>query len=207
LRNLAGIALDYHHLGIVQERRENYPAAKEFYQQSLTISKQLGDQAAIARTLHQLGILQALQGDYPSAEKFYRQSLAIKERLNDQEGIAQTYGLLGFLAEQQGDVLQAIINYENAWNLFNKIRHKPQEQRMKENFERIADDLAEEFFRNVDNLELNKEKCDLCRQLVQVYRVLGDTEMVYTWCKQARKWCKDFYELRQKLDRLCHDDE
>jgi tetratricopeptide (TPR) repeat protein len=56
--------------------------ARRLYNESLEITKQLGDQSGISISLHQLGVLAEKQGDRAEALRLFRQSLGIFEKLN-----------------------------------------------------------------------------------------------------------------------------
>src|SRR4029450_8128813 len=76
----------------------DYGAARALQEESLTIRRQLGDQAAIARTLNNLGNVFYYEGDYISAQRLLEESLAIERSLGNRWGIAATLNNLGDLA-------------------------------------------------------------------------------------------------------------
>jgi tetratricopeptide (TPR) repeat protein len=110
-----------HQLGIIAQRRGDYPAAEDRYRQSLTILEEIGDRAGIARSYHRLGIIAQLRGDYLAAEDRYRQSLTIEEEIGDRAGIAASYHQLGMIAELRGDYLAAEDRYRQSLTIEEEI--------------------------------------------------------------------------------------
>ncbi|WP_141705407.1 tetratricopeptide repeat protein, partial [Microcystis aeruginosa] len=67
----------------------------EFYQQSLTIAKEIGDRQGEANSLGSLGIAYRSLGQYQKAIEFYQQSLTIAKEIGDRQGEANSLGSLG----------------------------------------------------------------------------------------------------------------
>jgi tetratricopeptide (TPR) repeat protein len=55
--------------------------ARRLYDESLEISKRLGNRSSVAITLHQLGRLAEDEGDKEAAARLFREALSIFERL------------------------------------------------------------------------------------------------------------------------------
>ncbi|HEV2033949.1 MAG TPA: tetratricopeptide repeat protein [Candidatus Dormibacteraeota bacterium] len=82
-------------------------AAQSLLQDSLAISREVGDEAGEADTLHRLaGALRDI-GAFDSAADLYAESLSIYERLNDSFGIAVLHFHHGLLAHFRGDTSNA----------------------------------------------------------------------------------------------------
>jgi tetratricopeptide (TPR) repeat protein len=115
-----------HNLGALAQQQGNYGQARQFYQESLRISEELGDRAGVATfrdlgarreqaaVLHQLGMLAQQQGNYGQARRLYEESLRIEEELGNRAGVAQTLHQLGMLAQDTGDYGQARRLYEES---------------------------------------------------------------------------------------------
>jgi tetratricopeptide (TPR) repeat protein len=56
-------------LGIVAARQGDYAEAIEYYEQSLTLKRELGDAAGVALTSYNLGLVYEEQGDLARAEE------------------------------------------------------------------------------------------------------------------------------------------
>jgi len=102
-----------HNTAVIYQKRGRYQEARDLYNQSLEIDKQLGNQAGIAMSLRQLGRIARDQGDYQEARDLYNQSLEIMKQLGNQAGIAKSLHQLGRIAQLQG-------HYQKAEDLCNQ---------------------------------------------------------------------------------------
>lgn len=102
----------HHQLGIIAERRGDYPTAERYYQQSLSIKDEIGDRAGIGTTYAQLGSLAIRQGNFDTAEPHCRAALVIFEETDDRASIGATYHQLGILAEHREDYGTAEQHYQ-----------------------------------------------------------------------------------------------
>lgn len=89
--------------GSLAFRQGDYANARSLNEESLSISRELGDQRCIAQALIGLGSVAHDQGDYGAANTLYEQGLAISRELGDQRGIAHALNNLGAVAYAQGD--------------------------------------------------------------------------------------------------------
>jgi tetratricopeptide (TPR) repeat protein len=92
----------------------DYPAARALYEESLAISRELGDRSGIASSLNNLGNAALNQRDYPAARALLEESLAIHRELGDRYGIATSLSNLGLVAYEQGDYPAARALYEES---------------------------------------------------------------------------------------------
>ena len=92
----------------------DYRAAQALLEESLAISRELGDRGGIAQSLNNLGNVAIEQGDYPAARALYEESLAIRRELGDRRGIASVLGNLGIVAYERGDFAAARTLSEDA---------------------------------------------------------------------------------------------
>jgi tetratricopeptide (TPR) repeat protein len=90
-------------LGVVAWSQGDYAAARQYYQQALDISTQLGDPSGRAAALGNLGNVAGRQGDYAAARQYYQQALDISTQFGDPGGEANTLNNLGIVAWSQGD--------------------------------------------------------------------------------------------------------
>jgi ATP/maltotriose-dependent transcriptional regulator MalT len=100
--------------GVLAHGQTEYRSAREQFEESLTLYRQLGDQASIACVLHRLGNLTEEQGDYAEARRFHEESLSIRRALGDRAGIALLLSRLGNIALDQGDHASARAQYEES---------------------------------------------------------------------------------------------
>ena len=121
----ANIAVLYHQLGIVAWLRGRLDDAEGWYQKSLTITEDLGDQPGIANSYHQLGIVAQLRGRLDDAERWYQKSLTITEDLGDQPGIANSYHQLGMLSQDRGRLDDAERWYQKSLTIREDLGDRP----------------------------------------------------------------------------------
>jgi predicted ATPase/DNA-binding SARP family transcriptional activator len=93
--------------GVLANVQGDYSAARALSEESLAITRELGDRHGIASSLNILGIVARHEGAYPLARALYEESLAITRELGDRQGIASSLNNLGLVAEIQGDYAAA----------------------------------------------------------------------------------------------------
>ncbi len=93
--------------GLVAYEQGDYPSARAMLEESLALSREIGDKSGIAHSLNNLGLVAMEQGDYSSARALYEESLALRRELGDKWGIANSLGNLGLVAMEQGDYTAA----------------------------------------------------------------------------------------------------
>jgi tetratricopeptide (TPR) repeat protein len=103
----AGVALTMFNLGIVEIQAGHDDAALSLLQESLHLSRQLGDLVIGARISRYLGNLYLRQGNYEKAQLCFEEHLRIDTDLKFWDGIGHAYGELGNLFRYQGDYEQA----------------------------------------------------------------------------------------------------
>jgi predicted ATPase/class 3 adenylate cyclase len=86
----------------------DYHAARDYFQQSLAIFQELGNQSGKGMVLANLGWLSGILGDYPSAMSYYEQALKISRELGQRLEEMYTYINLSASAYGQGDAAGAL---------------------------------------------------------------------------------------------------
>jgi predicted ATPase/class 3 adenylate cyclase len=81
--------------GIMAERQGDYASARSLYEESLAISRELGDKPGTANSLNRLGNIALEEGNYPLARSLYEESLAISRELGDKPGTVYLLAGLG----------------------------------------------------------------------------------------------------------------
>lgn len=89
--------------GTMARNQGDYVAAREFYQASLDLSRELGDTKGITGALSFLGLVARARGDYTTAQASFEEALAIRRRTHDRRGIAGAMYNLGVLACDRGE--------------------------------------------------------------------------------------------------------
>ncbi len=82
----------------------DYPASRQFHEESLAIQRERGDRSGIAASLCNLGNVCSDLGDYAGARSFYDQSLALYRDLGDRRGTANVLSNLGVAIGNLGEL-------------------------------------------------------------------------------------------------------
>ena len=98
--------------GGLAQSQGDYAGARTFYEESLILFRQLGDQEGSANALNSLGTIAQAQGDFAGMRALYEESLIIYRQLGHQSGIASVLLNLGVVASAQGDYSGARALYE-----------------------------------------------------------------------------------------------
>jgi tetratricopeptide (TPR) repeat protein len=97
----------------------NYPAAREFREEALTILQQIGNQQGIARALIGLADTETAVGDYDKAESLFLQAVEITQQNGDHGGTATALAYLAWIPiRSRGDYQQAKTYLEQSLALF-----------------------------------------------------------------------------------------
>ncbi|NEQ54391.1 MAG: tetratricopeptide repeat protein [Leptolyngbya sp. SIO3F4] len=99
----------------------DYPQALDYHEQSLALSRELGNRATEARTLGNIGNIYGLLGDYPQALDYHEQSLALSRELGDRATEARTLGNIGNIYQSLGDYPQALDYHEQSLALSREL--------------------------------------------------------------------------------------
>jgi tetratricopeptide (TPR) repeat protein len=85
----------------VARAQGQYEVAREYYESSEGLLRDLGETGDLARLVHTLGYIAQHEGQGERAEALFRESLAMFQRVGNQRGIAECLaGLAGLFAEQ-----------------------------------------------------------------------------------------------------------
>jgi class 3 adenylate cyclase/Flp pilus assembly protein TadD len=82
-------------LGMVYAGKDNFHAAREFFERGLECQRRFDDDAGIALAHGQLGRLYLQWGNLNKAEEHFKQDLELARRIDDERGEAQMYNHLG----------------------------------------------------------------------------------------------------------------
>jgi tetratricopeptide (TPR) repeat protein len=120
-RSLAAVL---HSLGIIRYLLGEHNVARRLYQESLQISRDLGDKSGVSISLHQLGMLAQDTGDLAEARRLYQESLQISRDLGDKSGVSISLHQLGTLAKNTGDLAEARRLYQESHKIFQDLGDK-----------------------------------------------------------------------------------
>lgn len=108
-------------LGVVAWDLGDYDAARNYYEQALVISREIGDRREISGCFHNLGGVAYVQGDYATAREYYERSLAIFQEIGDRWRASFCLNNLGVIALNLGDYATARRYYEQVWAIGEEI--------------------------------------------------------------------------------------
>ncbi|MEA5519433.1 CHAT domain-containing tetratricopeptide repeat protein, partial [Limnoraphis robusta] len=96
----------------------------EFYNQSLPLTRQVGDKAGEAVTLNNIGLVYYALGDSQTALDFYNQSLPLTRQVGDKAGEATTLNNIGSVYNALGDRQTALEFYNQSLPLRRQVGDK-----------------------------------------------------------------------------------
>ncbi len=108
-------------LGVAYDSLGEYQRTIDYYQQSLTIKREIGDRNGEANSLIGLGNAYDSLGQYPRAIDYQEQSLTIKREIGDRNGEANSLIGLGNAYYSLGQYPRAIDYYEQSLNIKQEI--------------------------------------------------------------------------------------
>jgi CHAT domain-containing protein len=139
------------------------------YEQSLTITREIGDRAGEAQTLNNIGVVYESLGKYPEAIAQYEASLAITREIGDRAGEAKTLGNMGLLFEAQNDPVLAIIFLKQAINIYEAIRDS--NQALAQEFQDSYTATIEDDYRTLADLLLQQNRILEAQRVLDLLRV------------------------------------
>jgi predicted ATPase/class 3 adenylate cyclase len=99
--------------GVLAESQGDRERAERLHEESLALSRQLGDRDGIAWSLNNLGVVAINQGDLARARSLLEEHLSLAEAAGDRPGVATALMDLGQIAHHEGD-------HERAKSLFSR---------------------------------------------------------------------------------------
>jgi predicted ATPase/DNA-binding winged helix-turn-helix (wHTH) protein len=108
-------------LGALVTAQGDFPAAKTFLQESLTLYQQIGDQWGIGASLNALAISARDRGDYVCARENFEKSLASWRALSDRLAIARCLHNLANVVKVEGDYSSASAALSEAASIFEEL--------------------------------------------------------------------------------------
>lgn len=101
-------------IGNLSFMQGDFEAANLFYNESLRLSREIGDKEMICYALAGLGNMKAFRGDFKQAQNLMKESLTLAKELNDKLQITLTLNSLGEIAREEADYQAARQFYEEA---------------------------------------------------------------------------------------------
>ncbi|MCE3226680.1 MAG: sensory box histidine kinase/response regulator [Bacteroidetes bacterium] len=124
LKNKAGIAYSYAHLGQILSRKNEISKSKEAYLKSLNFADESGDLYSIANANNGFGRLLIKAKEYDEAMTCFKRALHIDSIINYKQGIAATFCFMGEVMLKEGKLQEAKKYSEMSFELQNEIGNK-----------------------------------------------------------------------------------
>ncbi len=84
-------------LGGVQTDLSQYEKALEYYEEALTIRREIGDRKSIAETLNETGIVYSSLGRYEKALSCHEEAMAIDKEIANRQGVGADLAEIGIV--------------------------------------------------------------------------------------------------------------
>jgi hypothetical protein len=101
-------------LGIIAQEKSDPDAAENWYQKSLKICEQLGDQIGAAISYNQMGIVAGQRGDYEASGEWLIRAAATFHQANNPH--MTMHAVYNFYKNIQDAQLEIATNLKAAWN-------------------------------------------------------------------------------------------
>jgi tetratricopeptide (TPR) repeat protein len=102
------------HLGVVNDRQQNFQRLIEFDAQALPIARELGDRRYEARSLSGVGWGWHNLGEYRKALEYYQSALTIRQSLGVGRDLAQTLTTIALIHTEMGEANLALDAYQQS---------------------------------------------------------------------------------------------
>ena len=120
------LACDYFDIGLVFANKEDFIAAKEFYEKSRQLFSRLRIKDQLSDHYFNLGELCLFDKEYAKALEFYRKGMEIDRQQGNKPNIAAGCNMMGELYVEMGDLAEAQSYFDKAVSLSSEIDIKPE---------------------------------------------------------------------------------
>jgi tetratricopeptide (TPR) repeat protein/transcriptional regulator with XRE-family HTH domain/DNA polymerase III delta prime subunit len=189
-------------LGVLAKKRGNYTQAHTYYQEGLTLARQMDHGDLTCLLLMNIGVVATEQGDYTQAQTYFQEGLALAQQLGHRAHICVLLSNLGVVADAQGDYTQAEAYFHKGLTLARKLGHRERMSLLLLNLGVVANrqgnDIGAEAFLS--------EGLTLARKLEHRERIsllllnLGDVAMERGQDEQAQTYFKEGLALAHQLE-------
>ena len=112
-------------LGRLFYAQGDYPSARRYLEESLTIARQLGAKRETAQALSNLATTICSEtADYATARRMYDESMAVYQEIGDQYGIAKIIINLGAIEHEEANYTGAKALYEQSLQIYHTLDYR-----------------------------------------------------------------------------------
>ncbi len=119
------LASDYFDIGLVFANKNDYPAAKDFYEKSRKIFLQLKLENELSDCFFNLGEIYLFEKEYQKALDYYFKGLAIDQKQNNKVNLTCDYNMIGELYLEMDDLLKAEEYFYQSTRFAEEIKSLP----------------------------------------------------------------------------------
>ena len=123
LEDTASMALALVPLGWIEYIHNHLAGARQQFEASLRLFRELGKPAQVTRILHDIAFLAMVQGHYSDAMTYYEEELALSNNNGHQQGVFWSLHGMGWVSECQGDWRRAKTLYNKCLILARELHH------------------------------------------------------------------------------------
>lgn len=116
------LACDYFDIGLIFANKEDYRAAREFYQKSSDIFEKLKINSELSDCYFNLGEMYLFEKQYQKTLVAYSKGLEIDKRNNNRSSLASDYDMIGELYREMGDFKEAERSFLQALEIAREIK-------------------------------------------------------------------------------------
>ena len=194
-------------LGNVSVHQGDYPKGRAYYEQSLGISREIGDRRGEADALNNLAIASWDQGDYAEARAYCEQSLRAYREIGDRRGRSRALNNLGDVCIFQGNYAEARAYYEQALRVKREIGDQGGEGVALLNLGEVcivqgnyaeARAYLEQSLRIFREIGDRRKEAFVLDSLGVVFTDQGDCAEARTYCEQALQTCRQTGDRRSE---------
>ncbi|HKF35274.1 MAG TPA: tetratricopeptide repeat protein, partial [Ktedonobacteraceae bacterium] len=184
----------YNHIGWLYFDMGQFKWAQGYYQEALSIYKELEDREQEGTMLINLGVVYNRVGNTKEAVKCYEQALDIHKEMGNRKEEGRTLNNLGLTYSELGRKAEALDCYEEALRIHREVGDRKEEGRALSNLGLLYNALREpgkaieslsEALRISRNIGNRKEEGRALNNLGMIYSALGRDEEAFGCFKEA----------------------
>jgi len=116
----AAIMID---MGLIYSGQTNFPKATEYYTKALTLSEETGNTGNMANATRKLANMYLHEREFAKAKQMYQKVYQLFDALKDSASMGESLGSIGFASRYGGMPDTAIVYFNKAIDLFNRVRY------------------------------------------------------------------------------------
>ncbi|MDZ7268772.1 MAG: tetratricopeptide repeat protein [candidate division KSB1 bacterium] len=180
----------------IYSARGDYATALSYLEESLKISREIGDRQGEGTTLGNIGNIYLARGDYATALDYLQQSLKIRREIGDRQGEGATLGNIGNIYRARGDYATALYYLQQSLKILRAIGDRQGEGTTLNNISQIYDaagDYATALSYLEKSLAIQREIGDrkgegaTLNNISQIYDARGDYATALSYLEESLK--------------------